>query len=142
VIGFVEMIGRQGTIESRYDSVKEGMSRDEALRMLGPPDDFEAPYYRWLDGAGYVTVRFDEHDHVAEKEIVFLTRDDTFWWHSRRLAEEAWTAIHRPRLSAPFKRHYGHAKPVEHAPIEMDFIRDDDPAPPPDKAQFTGPPKR
>jgi len=108
VVGFIETVGRQGTL-TRAETIndEEQHSKADVLRILGPPtstkrllndEDHEVgTLYEWEDGP--IRVRF-----VVVDNSTFLNIDrsaapqrDTTWWHVRRWAEQAYTAIHGPR---------------------------------------------
>jgi hypothetical protein len=98
VLGFIETVGRQGTIIGRGERIKIGMSRFEVAQILGVASlNGGTDWPHWLDDPAVVDLEFDNHDHVSHVRI----RDDAGWlptrWRLRRWAERAYTAIHDPR---------------------------------------------
>jgi hypothetical protein len=102
LVGFIETVGRQGTIIGRAERLKTGMSRLQVAQILGRADIFrgtDSPI--WLDDRDrlvQVAVRFDVSDRVVSVEIV----DDPGWLRPfrfgiRRWAENAYMNIHGPR---------------------------------------------
>jgi hypothetical protein len=64
---------RFATKERRFERVHEGMSRDEVVRIMGPPegrgiDEPPRLFWRGRDrGAAFLVVIFDEDGFVVEK---------------------------------------------------------------------------
>jgi len=38
-LGFIEAVGRQGTLAGRWQHIKEGMSKEEITAIVGAPQD-------------------------------------------------------------------------------------------------------
>jgi hypothetical protein len=104
-VGFIETIGRQGTIVGRYERIKDGMKLTEVLRILGPPlpDNGTLPQDMgqmqvWAEGPMYVIMAVDD-DRGYGKDLIENPPEKGerhVWWHLRRWAEQVCTAIHGP----------------------------------------------
>jgi hypothetical protein len=120
VVGFIETVGRQGTIIGRSERIKPGMPEAEVEKILGPSAFFgryswpgttiEVPVALDRDGPFQVEVDFesvhrpfdwkDLHVSGIELEAYPIEKGEYFtlgWFRVRRWAEQAYTAIHRPR---------------------------------------------
>ena len=132
VFGFIETVGRQGTLLGRHERLIAQHPRTEAdvLTTLGTyghfssdvkaatlsiaPDDFSLPprlrFDRWTDGAVDVIIVFSQDNGYQGQWLIddhrqwpmddrraLVGRDADAWWHVRRWAEQAYTAIHGPR---------------------------------------------
>jgi hypothetical protein len=107
VVGLIETVGRQGTIVGRCERVKPGMLDTEARAILGPPDEEDSHVFGvygsvWREGPIVVIVQWEQWNQFAPRYVydascwVVSGRSDP-WWHVRRWAEQAYTAIHGPR---------------------------------------------
>jgi hypothetical protein len=104
VLGFIETVGRQGTLVGRFELVRTGMSFVEVVDALGScPCVLDDRDQYWLDDPVDVKLRFegkwrlDPNDwHVLDKRLRVNGAGST-WWRIRRWAEQAYTAIHGPR---------------------------------------------
>jgi hypothetical protein len=103
-LGLIETVGRRGTLAGRYERIQEGMSRTDVVRILGQPpiifqrtDSMPEPAQHWDEGPVLVAVWFDEKNRVRVKSIGHFAGEIFVWWHVRRWAEKAYTAIHGPR---------------------------------------------
>src|SRR5579885_2286626 len=106
VLGFIETVGRRGTIYGRFNEIGNGMSRADVLRILGPPSyapDKEGLV--WEVGLDHSWVQFDGRDRVTSKGIEGSDLPSAYGvgWFVRRWAEKAFTAIHGPRRRAAFR---------------------------------------
>jgi hypothetical protein len=104
VLGFIETVGRQGTLLGRYEHIKERMSRDEARRILGTPSYSNYFSDHWEDDHNSVALDF-QRNQISSRGIFRAGPmiSPRVWdkydarWHVRRWAEQACTAIHGPR---------------------------------------------
>jgi hypothetical protein len=110
VAGFIETVGRRGTLIVQYDRIQEGMSWDETVRILGR--DWYAPLVSisgspgkwrcWDDGTVILTITL-ENDWVRSKSLsdsgyMYPGQGHTSsWWRMSRSIAKAYTAIHGPR---------------------------------------------
>jgi hypothetical protein len=78
----------------------------EAAALSIVPDDFSLPsglrFDRWTDGPVDVIIVFSQDKRYPTEWLVanhraLVVRDADAWWHVRRGAEKAHTAIHVPR---------------------------------------------
>jgi hypothetical protein len=109
VIGFIETVGRQGTTVGRCQRLELGMAEFDALALVGRPADwnFNSPDFgdgacsMWYDGPMDVTVYWTKGEQPERgiRSIQFdrSQRGPDPFWHMRRWAEQAYTAIHGPR---------------------------------------------
>jgi hypothetical protein len=119
VFGFIETVGRRGTLGDRYEQIEVGMRYDRVLRILGTPDGVELGgqfaataelyYPYWREGPDEVSMevsfnrtvwtghgyRTDTEPRVERKLSRINRRFSP--WYIRRWAEQAYTAIHGPR---------------------------------------------
>ena len=127
VVGFIETVGRQGTIVGRYDRLTKGMSYADIISVLGrdPDEEFldaaeleqhgNACPYSWREGPAELWIVVEarlifmrdptdprsviwtvERQNLLRKSL-YLDCNHLTWWHVRRWAEQAYTAIHGPR---------------------------------------------
>ena len=101
VVGFIETVGRRGTVVGRYERIHVGMSRGRVDQILS--HDFPTENSGWLefwnDGPLSLCLTFRD-DRVIDKSLessFTQTTNSRAWWHVRRWAEQAYTAIHGPR---------------------------------------------
>jgi hypothetical protein len=105
VLGFIGTVRWRGTLAGRYQHIKKGMSRDEAHRILGPPD-FSFPmrekdpvHEEWNEGrvAVYLTFQANRVSDMYIGNTPQEVREHVWWADLYRSAEEKWRAIRRPR---------------------------------------------
>lgn len=108
VVYFIDTVGRDGTLVGRYDLVRTGMSFAEAKDALGSyPGVLDGKTHDryWFDGPAEVRLGFeamsvwppDPKDWRVREKRLHVNDAGSIWWHVRRWAERAYTAIHRPR---------------------------------------------
>jgi hypothetical protein len=109
VLGFIETVGRRGTIVGRSTRVTLGMPLAEVLRIFGPAECSAEKELIWYESDLGFLVEFDRNNRVSAFFISKFIRpwpipQRQFWektvWHLRRWAEHAWTAIHGPLTAA------------------------------------------
>jgi hypothetical protein len=119
-LGFIETVGRRGTLVGRYERIHEAMAASKALAILGPPDitgsrhpdpAYSGPVqmYCWHEGPAAVWIAIVEDQTIGWREDdgrtprfvdakrLTMEKDVSVIWHVRRWAEQAYTAIHGPR---------------------------------------------
>jgi hypothetical protein len=87
VLGFIETVGRQGTILGRSEEVKDGMSREQVHRILGTPSisHVDAEWFdgrvivdtddQWFDGPVSVDVEFWKNE-VSHRTLLIRSDPD------------------------------------------------------------------
>jgi hypothetical protein len=98
VLGFVETVGRRGTIMGRIGRVHVGMSRPDVIHIMGAPDaDSSSRAARWHEHTVGWEFQFDGSDRVTKRHIFLFTHgkpSNEVWWHLRLWSERVWMKIH------------------------------------------------
>jgi hypothetical protein len=107
VVGFIETVGRQGTIVARFHRLELNMAEGEARAILGRREDMNIPsighnpgWSIWREGPMDLTIYWIQgprERHIRSIEFDLSRRAPFLFWRLRRWAEQAYTAIHGPR---------------------------------------------
>jgi hypothetical protein len=106
VLGFIETVGRLGTIVGRSEGLSEQTPEWDVLRILGPPtsttpvfdleDNPNGHIYLWVEGPANITFLVNRNAAFFHVDEGAADQRSTIWWRLRRSAEQAYHGDPRP----------------------------------------------
>jgi hypothetical protein len=88
---FLAIVSRR--LDTRYRAIEPGMSRDEVIAILGPPDGSIPAYQKrpagahWTDGHVDVWIRFHHTGRLAGAGIYERPQQDVLGWIRKKWRE-------------------------------------------------------